>query len=188
MCKIQKIIVIIGIFLSCSIAYSQNEIPLIISKNGIVGLIEIGMSLSELQKKGLDIKKSKNVANLPNPEHYQIDSLGIDFEIYDSKIIRIWFFTEKNKSFQLWLPNESSERLLYKISASDIIRNFGVVRKYVDENPPKDKDEAQWAKYKPFGIKINTIYYPKLPFHFGLNDEDNVSYLTVSKCKTETAQ
>jgi hypothetical protein len=187
MCKIKKFVVIVVIFLSSGIAYSQNEMPLTISKNGIEGLIEIGMSLSDLQKKGLDINKSENTDMLPNLEHYQIDSLGIDFEIYDGSIIRIWFFADKNKLFQLWLPKESSEKLLYKISALDIIRNFGVVSKYVDENPPKDKDEALWAKYKPFGIKINTIYYPKLPFHFGLNDDDNVTYLTVSKCKTETA-
>lgn len=59
--------------------------------------------------------------------------------------------------------------------------NFGPVAKYEDRNPRKGRNEAMCVKYRPFGIENNTITYPGCPFHYGLNWDDTLSCITVSK-------
>ena len=85
------------------------------------------------------------------------------------------------RSFKIELRNDEKIEKIDKLSASDIIGNFGNVKKYFGIKPPKDIKEAYWSKNTYFGITTNTINYPGKLFTFGLDDSDKLSYITISQ-------
>ena len=164
---------------SCAWSINHQD-EFTITQKGIKNLIETNMSLDEFAGKNIPYAKVKPPFQKPHSSFYDADQIGIQFETLNENIILIWFFSEKNRSLKLFMPKENAVRNLSSISASDIIKNFGKVKKYVGEYPPKGKREAVWAKCRSFGILTNTIDYPDTPFHFGLNPDDTLSYITVS--------
>jgi hypothetical protein len=91
----------------------------------------------------------------------------------------MWFITDRNRLFAFFLPKDGELVKLCEISAEDIIRNFGPVKRCINTIPPKT-GEAYWATYRPFGVFTNQISYPNLPFFFLLNEDDTLNSLTVS--------
>jgi hypothetical protein len=165
---------------SCSWSgYHQAEYT--ITERGIENLITINMTIDEFERKGIPYTKVNSPYQKPNAVVYNAYQIGIQFETINKTIIRIWFFAEQNRSFKLLMPKKVTASTLSSISANDIIQNFGKVTKYENRYPPKGKREAVWAKYHSFGIPINTIDYPDMPLHFGLNWDDTLSYVTISK-------
>jgi hypothetical protein len=175
-----KFIFICVFVFSCSWAIEQKDSTLI-TENGIVGLIEINRAIGELSRKNLTYKKISSPFRRPGQAIYAVEEFGFEFETHNDIVVRIWFFAEKNEGFKIKMPKDGVEKFLGNIMGKEIVKNFGPVKKYINQNPPKDKKEAVWAKYKPFGISTNTINYPYSPFHFGLNWDDTLSYITVSK-------
>jgi hypothetical protein len=180
--SVWSLIFICVFIFSCSWAVGYKDSTLI-TKNGIVGLIEIDRTIGELSRKKLSYKKKPSPFRRPKQVIYAVEDLGFEFETHNDIVVRIWFFADKNEEFKIKMPKDGVEKALCKIVGKEIVKNFGPVKKYVNQNPPKDKKKAVWAKCQPFGIMTNTINYPDSPFHFGLNWDDTLSYITVSKLK-----
>jgi hypothetical protein len=175
-----KLMFICASVISCSWA-AANKDSTLITKNGIVGLIEIDMTIRELSSNNFAYEKKPSPFRKPGQVIYAVRHLGFEFETYKDIVVRIWFFAEKNREFKILMPRDGAEKALVNIMGKEIVKNYGAVKKYVNQNPPKDKKEAVWVKYQPFGIPTNTINYPDSPFHFGLNWDDTLAYITVSK-------
>jgi hypothetical protein len=167
--------------ISCCAWPGTHQDRTIITETGIAGFIEINMALDEFARKKIAHTKMNSPFRQPNQTMYNVDQRGIQFETQNDIIVRIWFFAEKKSAFKILMPKEDTERSLHSISGEDIVKNFGPVIKLVNQNPPKGKRVAMWIKYRPFGIDTNTIDYPGSPFHFGLNWDDSLSYISVSK-------
>jgi len=165
---------------SCFWGVAHQNQPLVTSI-GITDLIEINMTLDEFIHKEITYKKMVSPYRRQGRDLYDVTELGAQFETHNNRIVRIWFFADKNDALKIRMPNEHKVRSLSSITGNDVIDNFGPVKKYVNQNPPKNKNEAMWVKYRPFGIDSNTINYPGSPFHFGLNWDDTLSYITVSE-------
>lgn len=156
----------------------------LISENGLIGFIEIGMTLDDLLEKGIDVGTyDEEYFSHSGEKIYKLQSLSLEFELEKERIIRIWFFVRKKQSFKIELRNDERIEEIGNLSPFDIIRNFGTVKKYFGIKPPKDIKEAYWSKNTYFGIATNTINYPDMPFTFGLNDRDKLSFITVSQIK-----
>ncbi len=171
--------------LSCSWS-ADHQNRLLITNRGIADLIEINMTLDEFISNGIAFKRMASPYGRPERAVYDVTELGVQFETNKNRIARIWFFADKNEALQIRLPNEHSMRNLSSITGNDVVNNYGPVNRYVDKNPPKGQKEAMWVKYRPFGIDSNTIFYPGNPFHFGLNWDDTLSYITVSNVEVHT--
>lgn len=178
--SVYKITFYCAFIISCSWVIEHNDNTLITEK-GIVDYIEIDMTFGELSRKKLAFKKKPSPYRKPGQAFYTAEHLGFEFETYNDIVVRIWFFADKNQNFKIKLPKDGVEKALGNIKGNEIVENYGPAKKYVNQNPPKDKKEAIWVKYQPFGIPTNTIDYPDSPFHFGLNWDDTLSYITVSK-------
>jgi hypothetical protein len=156
----------------------------IISQEGIPDYIEIGMTISELSGNGISAGDyDQEFFTVSGKKIYRILSSSVEFELKNERIIRIWFFANKERSFQILLANDNVTKNLNKICASDILRNFGEVKKFIGTKPPKSIDSAHWDRNSYFGVSVNTIHYPALPFTFGLADNDCLEYVTVTKKK-----
>ncbi len=171
--------------LSCSWSVGHQN-RLLVTNKGIADLIEINMTLDEFIHKGIAYEKMVSPYERPERALYNISELGVQFETQKNRIVRIWFFADKNEALQIRLPKEHTKRSLNSITGNDVVNNFGPVNRYENRNPPKDQKEAMWVKYRPFGIDSNTIFYPGIPFHFGLNWDDTLSYITVSKVEAHS--
>ncbi len=167
------------IAISISWATEQKDAKLI-SEQGIKGLFELKMTPSDLLDREITYTKRTHHYRKPGQEIYAIENMNIEFETLNNAIIRIWFFSSKKEDYKILMPIDGRKWELNKIKGEDVVANFGPVSKYVGRKSPKGKNEARWVKYSPFGIKTNTINYPGLPFHFGLNWDDTLSYITVS--------
>lgn len=165
---------------SCSWATSHQD-QTTITEIGLTNVIEIDMPIETFAENKIPIVSIAPPYQKPNAAFYRADQLGIEFETVNKQIVRIWFFSERNGALTLSMPKENRKKKLGSISANDIIRNFGEVNKYENRFPPKGRREAVWAKYNSFGIATNTIDYPGCPYHFGLNWDDTLSYVAVSK-------
>lgn len=172
--------IIFLLFFSGSCGTVQKDTRLI-SESGIKGFIELNMTASDISHKQIEFRKKTRQISRPGQEIYAIEGMSIEFETLDSTIIRIWFFSNKKEDYKIRMPKDGRNWVLNRIKGEDVVANFGPVKKYFGRNPPKGKKEAEWIKYRPFGIKTNTINYPGLPFHFGLNWDDTLSYITVSR-------
>jgi len=137
------------------------------------------MAIDDFALKGYAAFENRIPLSLPGHKYFLVPELDIEFETRGGTIIRIWFFSE-NCNYKIMMPKDGLEKELKHISVKDIVHNFGPVRKYVDQTPPKHVQESRWAKYRPFGIEHNTVTYLELPFSFGLNWDDTLSYITVS--------
>lgn len=171
------LLILIG---SCSWGARQPE-GSAITGIGVKDLIELNMKIDEIERDKVPYVKKSLPYPKPDAAFYNADDLGIEFETLNDIVVRIWFFAERNCTFRLLMPVDKSYLNLNSIRANDILKNFGEAKKYVDQYPPKNQSMAVWAKYQSFGIAINTIDYPDTPFHFGLNQDDVLSYVTVSK-------
>jgi hypothetical protein len=156
---------------------ATNHNQYVLNEKGLPDLLEIGMTTGDLAERGLKLSPMPGREFLSNG--FKISSLGTEFELENKKIKRIWFFVHKygNTNVQLIIDNKAKN--LSDITVVDIIRNFGAVKKYFNQNPPKPVIHAYWLKYSPFGIKVNTISYPRRPFFFGFDDDDNLTYVTI---------
>jgi len=158
-----------------------NEISeLLVTKIGVIGLIVLGMTKDEIDQKGIQYVQLNDPQNSKGKSFYLIESHSIEFEMEKKKINRLWFYA-KNHEFTFYLPLDQKIMKLNRIGSNDIVRNYGPVEKYVSDKQKKIKGrKAVWAKYSPSGVDINHIYYPELPFSFGLNNNDTVTCVTVS--------
>lgn len=178
--RVLFVIFSLSVVLSCAWNVSHKD-QHTITGIGLTNVMEIDMSIDEFAKKGIPYTTTAPPYQKPNTSFFRADQLGIEFELLNRQIVRIWFFAEKNSTFKLFMPKENQTKYLSSISANDIILNFGRVNKYENQYPPKGRREPVWAKYRAFGIATNTIEYPGNPFHFGLNWDDTLSYVAVSK-------
>ena len=158
-------------------APAVNHNKYVLNEKGLPGLLEIGMSIDDLAERGLKLSPMPGREFLSNG--FKISSLGAEFELENKKIKKIWFFVHKYGDTNVQLMIDNKARKLSGVTAADIIRNFGAVEKYFDQNPPKPATHAYWSKYSPFGIKLNTISYPRSHFFFGFDEDDNLSYVTI---------
>jgi hypothetical protein len=184
--KTRTILLVYTLIFNCVFVFSCSwtvvkKNSTLITKNGIVGFIEINKTIDELSLKNIAYKKKPSPFRRPGQVIYVVEEFGFEFETHNDIVVRIWFFAGKNEDFKIKMPRDGAEKLLGNIVGKEIVKNFGPVKKYINQNPPKDKKEAVWAKYIPFGIPTNSIDYPDSPFHFGLNWDDTLSYITVSK-------
>lgn len=166
--------------ISCSWGVGHRGSTLI-TESGIVDVIEIDMTIDEFSSKDITYKKKESQYRRHGQAIYSVENLGFEFETQNEIVVRIWFFARKNDNFRIKMPKKGVEKALGNIIGKEIVENFGSVKKYFNQNPPKDKKEAIWVKYRPFGIATNNINYPDSPFHFGLNWDDTLAYITVSK-------
>lgn len=154
----------------------------VISDKGLPGIIEIGMTLDDLKKAGFNnFKELKREFDVPKSKVYSLPALSSEFEVNDGKIIRIWFFSNKKADIQIYLTINKSPTLISKISAKDIIKEFGEVKVYETEYKEFRGKLGRWFKYDPFKVGINTIDYPNYPYLFYFDKNNMIKYITISQ-------
>ena len=157
----------------------------IISEKGLPGIIEIGMTLDALKKSGFNnFKELKREFDVPKSKVYSLPELSAEFEVDDDKIIRIWFFSNKKEGIQIYLTINKSPTPISKISAKEIIKEFGEVKEYLTEYKEFEGTLGRWFKYDPFNVGINTIDYPNLPYLFYFDKNNMIKSITVSQRTT----
>jgi hypothetical protein len=152
-----------------------------ISDIGLKGIVEIGMALEDLQRKGIHYEEMKSHPDITDNlgRFYKIESLGIEFQIMKIQIIKIWLFSKKYKKSSDQFVLCESPKIISNISANDIISCFGDVKVFLTENPD-NSDKPYWVKYDPFKVGINYIVYPNNPYLFTFDSADMLSSITVS--------